>query len=202
MAPAQKHRERLIAASAALFRSKGYAATGLAEILAASGAPKGSLYHYFPLGKESLGVAALQAAAAQMGAAMQQAAAASGGPAAVIRHWGAVSAANLAASGYSQGCPIATVALEVAAESDAMCAAARAAFDGWARLLARLLRDAGVERARADALADFAISACEGALILARVRRAPDAILAAVEEVARAFEREIALNPTQSRSEP
>ena len=47
MAPGQKHREGLIAAAMTLFRRQGYAATGLAEILTESGAPKGSLYRLF-----------------------------------------------------------------------------------------------------------------------------------------------------------
>ena len=49
--------ERLIAAASTLFRDKGYAATGLSEILAAAGVPKGSLYHHFPGGKEDLALA-------------------------------------------------------------------------------------------------------------------------------------------------
>ena len=54
-------RERIVAASSELFRHRGYAGTGLKAILAASRAPYGSLYHFFPGGKEELGVAALQA---------------------------------------------------------------------------------------------------------------------------------------------
>ncbi len=50
-------RERLIITSAGLFRDKGFHGTGLTEILKASGLPKGSLYHHFPLGKSDLAVA-------------------------------------------------------------------------------------------------------------------------------------------------
>ena len=51
-------RERIVTASAELFRHRGYAGTGLKAILTASRAPYGSLYHFFPGGKEELGVAA------------------------------------------------------------------------------------------------------------------------------------------------
>ena len=49
--------ERLIAAAAGLFRARGYAGTGVAEVLKEAGVPKGSLYHHFPGGKEDLALA-------------------------------------------------------------------------------------------------------------------------------------------------
>ena len=42
-----------------LFRRNGYAATGTNEIVAVSGAPKGSLYHYFPAGKAEIAAEAV-----------------------------------------------------------------------------------------------------------------------------------------------
>ena len=51
-------------AASELFRRQGYAATGLKAILAASDAPYGSLYHFFPGGKEELGVAVLHSGGA------------------------------------------------------------------------------------------------------------------------------------------
>src|SRR5271165_4876433 len=61
--PAQ-HRQAIVRAAVALFRKQGFAATGLNEILSRSGAPKGSLYHYFPGGKAELGEAAVRQAGA------------------------------------------------------------------------------------------------------------------------------------------
>ena len=58
MARKAKHRQAIVDAAVALFRKQGYAATGLNEIVEASGAPKGSLYYYFPKGKASIAVAA------------------------------------------------------------------------------------------------------------------------------------------------
>ena len=54
-------RERILVAASELFRRQGFAATGLKSILLASDAPYGSLYHFFPGGKEELGVAVLDA---------------------------------------------------------------------------------------------------------------------------------------------
>ena len=47
-------KEKFIETASRLFEIKGYNATGLNEILAESGAPKGSLYYHFPQGKEQL----------------------------------------------------------------------------------------------------------------------------------------------------
>jgi len=47
------NRSNYLNAAVTLFRRKGYAATGLNDILQQSHAPKGSLYHYFPRVKSS-----------------------------------------------------------------------------------------------------------------------------------------------------
>lgn len=53
-------KEKILEAAAKLFQIKGYNATGLNEILKESGAPKGSLYYYFPNGKEELALEAIK----------------------------------------------------------------------------------------------------------------------------------------------
>ncbi len=59
-------RDRLVTSAALLFRQKGYEGVGVAEILAAAGAPKGSLYHHFPNGKADLARAAAKWTSGQM----------------------------------------------------------------------------------------------------------------------------------------
>ena len=59
MKKSTKNREQLARTAMRLFRRKGYASTGLQEILDVSGVPKGSLYYYFPDGKEALAEAAV-----------------------------------------------------------------------------------------------------------------------------------------------
>ena len=49
-----KPKDLLIETASRLFKLRGYCGVGLNDIIAESGVPKGSLYHYFPDGKEQL----------------------------------------------------------------------------------------------------------------------------------------------------
>src|ERR1700678_1862321 len=106
MAMPAQHRQALIRAAVALFRKQGFAATGLSEILARSGAPKGSLYHYFPGGKAELGEAAVRQAGATvthtLGALRDQAPNA----AELIRRYVDLLATWMRKSNWRDGCPI------------------------------------------------------------------------------------------------
>ena len=184
MAPAPKHRLAILAAAARLFRRQGYAATGLAEIVAESGAPKGSVYHYFPGGKAQIGVAAVGFAGDLVAGTLQDLALKAASPEALVRDYAGLLAGWMEQSGWRAGCPIATVLLETAPEDGAIAEAGRTTFAGWAEILTQSMRKAGIDQVRALELARFAISAMEGALIIARVERSGAAILGAGEEVA------------------
>lgn len=164
-------REAFVRATGKLLRRQGYGATGLNEIVAASGAPKGSLYFHFPGGKESLAVAAMTREAHVLRDAI---AALLDSRADVIEAIGSVIdtlAAGLERSGFQDGCPLATVALEQAARSDTMCDAAAAGFNSWVEQIEQRLLDAGLAEDAAHRKALLLLSAIEGALILARARR-------------------------------
>src|SRR3989442_6487432 len=47
-------RKRMIASTALLVRERGARATSIDDVLAHSGAPRGSVYHYFPGGRQQL----------------------------------------------------------------------------------------------------------------------------------------------------
>ena len=53
-------RSRILQAAQRLFRKRGYHATGLNDILELAQAPKGSMYHHFPAGKEEIGVCVIE----------------------------------------------------------------------------------------------------------------------------------------------
>ncbi len=164
-------RERLVRTAARLFQERGYAATGLSEILAASGTPKGSLYHHFPGGKEDLAIAAAELAGGQFLKTLKSDAASSASTAELVIRFGERLAGWLDQSGYTVGCPLATLALEQAPHSPALSDTVATMFTRWQDALADRLRADGIEETRADRLALLILSGIEGALILSRARR-------------------------------
>jgi TetR/AcrR family transcriptional repressor of lmrAB and yxaGH operons len=186
--PAQpKHRTAIVQSAAALFRRNGYSATGLADIVERSGAPKGSLYHYFPRGKAQIGEAAVASAGQLVQRTLATLATETPDAAALIREYCRWLGIWMAQSGWRDGCPITTVLLETAAGEDGIRAAGREAFAGWKATLAEALERDGAPVASAAELAGFAISALEGALIQARVEQSEAPIFSAGEVLARLF---------------
>lgn len=160
-----------------LFRRQGYASTGLQQILAESGAPKGSLYHYFASGKEALGEAAVRMAGEMVREMLIDLAARHRKPEAFLRAYCRVMAGWMAESGFRSGCPIATTLLETAPESPAITAAGQSAVDGWIDIVADVLARGGMTRRDARTRAQLVIAAMEGALMLSRIRQSTQPIL-------------------------
>jgi TetR/AcrR family transcriptional repressor of lmrAB and yxaGH operons len=80
-------------------------------------------------------------------------------------------ASELEKSGYKEGCPIATTALETAAQSEVLGAATRNAFQKWELEIKRGLFRFGMTSGDADLAATMVLSQLEGALLLARTYR-------------------------------
>ena len=184
MAPTGKHRETILTAAVSLFRRRGYSGTGLAEILSESGAPKGSLYHYFPGGKTEIGAAADSAAGGQVTRTLKALAEAHDTPEALLRAYAAQLAVGMEQSQWRSGCPIATVLLETAPQEDRITKAGADAFSEWTRVFEEAMIQSSVPPERARSLARLAIATIEGSLILSRVERSSDPILSSAETVA------------------
>ena len=190
MANTPKHRENLVNSAVRLFRRQGYAGTGLQQILAESGAPKGSLYHYFPGGKEAIGEAAVRRASQQVAEMLAGIAAAHDTAADFVRAWFAQYAAWMEESAYASGCPIATTLLETTPLSGDITRAGREGFDQWVAIIAPVFSAPDRPQAEAEKWARFAIATLEGALILARVEQSSAPILDAGARVGRVLESE------------
>jgi len=172
-------RERIVDASAELFRRQGYSATGVKQIVAEARAPFGSLYHFFPGGKEQLGADVVRWSGrryARLGDAVF-------GPApdvvAGVREFFAGAARDLHDSDYADACPIATVALEVSSVSEPMREACADVFEAWIGGLQARFVAAGVAAPRARELAVTMLAALEGAFVLSRALRSTEPLAVA-----------------------
>jgi TetR/AcrR family transcriptional repressor of lmrAB and yxaGH operons len=184
-----RQRSRIVAAAASAFRRQGYAATGVAEIIALSQAPKGSVYHYFPHGKDEIAVAALKYAGDKALETLRALAQRKRAPAKIALAYGALLRGWMQVSDFRDGCPVATTVLEAAADKDEIAAAGAQALRDWARFFGDLLIAEGVAPKRAHDLGRLAIMLFEGALIEARARRDGAAITLAAKEAARLFQQ-------------
>jgi len=171
-----KHRGAIVRAAATLFRRNGYAATGINEIAELAGAPKGSLYHYFPEGKDQIGEAAVRFAGKLVLTSLEKLEGDHKTAAAMMQAYCRLLAGWMAKSGFRDGCPISTTLLESAPQSPGIALAGREAFAAWQAVIARALLRDGFSKAEARRLSAFAISAMEGALILARVESSGEPI--------------------------
>jgi TetR/AcrR family transcriptional repressor of lmrAB and yxaGH operons len=183
-----KHRAPIVDAAVRLFRRQGYAGTGLNDIVDASGAPKGSLYHYFPAGKASIAVAAVEEAGRRVAETMAKLAREHRSTADLLRAHGRLYAGWMRKSGFRDGCPITTVLLELAPRDRGVSEAGRNAYAARLGVVrAKLLAD-GFSPLRAERLAVLCVSALQGALIQSRVERSGAAIETAADELATLLE--------------
>ncbi|OBY24769.1 TetR/AcrR family transcriptional regulator [Leisingera sp. JC1] len=168
-------RERLLRAAAGLFRNKGYSGTGLAELLAAAEAPKGSLYHHFPNGKSDLALAAADWASEQMLVLID----ASFTPAPTFQEGAKTVCYKLAKlfdkQGKWSGCPVSATLFE-GPENEAFHQHAAKLFEGWITETAAHARRLGLPEAEARAAAENFYILLQGGWQLARVRRDSDVI--------------------------
>jgi TetR/AcrR family transcriptional regulator, lmrAB and yxaGH operons repressor len=178
-----KHRGAIVRAAATLFRRNGYAATGINEIAEVAGAPKGSLYHYFPDGKDQIGEAAVRFAGKGLVVTMEKLEQEHRTAAAMVQAYCRLLAGWMAKSGFRDGCPITTTLLESAPQSQGITLAGREAFASWRAVIARALLRDGFSKQEARRLSTLTVSAIEGSLILARVESSGEPI----EDVAKSL---------------
>lgn len=165
-------RERILAATAELFRRQGYTGTGLKTVVAEAGAPFGSLYHHFPGGKQQLGVEVVRSSGAYFQALVSAVYDAQATTAESVWAVFAGAAQTLEETDYVDACPIATVALEVASTDEVLRVATAEVFTSWIEALTERL-DGDRDRALA------VIGALEGAFVLSRALRSTEPMYAA-----------------------
>ena len=169
-------RERILFAASELFRRQGFAATGLKSILAASDAPYGSLYHFFPGGKDDLTAAVITTSGAAYRELFEAIANEAASPAAAVTDFFDGAALVLEETDFIDPCPIGTVAREVASTNEALRRATDQVFGSWIDAVTIRLGAAGIEKQDAHRLAAAIVAALEGGFVLARARRDADVL--------------------------
>jgi len=179
-------RERMVFSAAQLLRRGGVGAVGMRETAAQALAPRGSLQHYFPGGKEQVVNEAVAWAGQYAAARVPRFLAALDQPspgalfAAMVQQW----TDELLAAGTLAGCPVAAATADSAQQIESTRTAAADAFACWLTAVTEALTAMDVPSARAEALATLMVSTLEGAILIARAERSPRALATAARELA------------------
>jgi TetR/AcrR family transcriptional regulator, lmrAB and yxaGH operons repressor len=162
-------RERVIAATIELMRRSGYAGIGINEILAEGGAPKGSLYHFFPDGKRQIASEAMAVYASQALAQYEKALAAPGTPAQKVKRLLKLPASRLVEADFRSSCMAGTLSLDLDDGLERVRGEVDAFFEEMIQLVATHLPMP--DRRRARSFAGLLLTTIEGAYIRGRAER-------------------------------
>jgi AcrR family transcriptional regulator len=162
---------RMIVAARRLYRERGYVATALSDVLEESAAPRGSVYFHFPGGKEELGTEVAFLHFAEVVAQINRSALKFDTAAAMIGDFIDQARDRLVASGYSEGCAVAPIILEATSHSKVLSDATRHGLEDVVAVFAARMTEKGVFASEARNLAIAAVTAVEGALVVARSLR-------------------------------
>jgi TetR/AcrR family transcriptional repressor of lmrAB and yxaGH operons len=156
----------MVQSAARQIGSRGVSATSFSDVVDDSGAPRGSIYHHFPQGKQQLAEEAVRWVGDQV--LSYQRACKATDAAGVIEHFVALFRGVVRESKGAAGCAVVGVAVDTSTGEAEQLAAVRATFRAWVALLGEQLEGVGIARGRARSLALATVAAVEGALILCR----------------------------------
>ncbi|MFD4183147.1 TetR/AcrR family transcriptional regulator [Rhodococcus sp. NPDC058514] len=167
-------RDRMLTSAITLFRERGIDATSFADVIERADAPRGSIYHHFPGGKTQLAEEATRTAGTLMGtliaSSLEQ-----GEPSEMLALIIGGFRQRLLDSDFRSGCPVVAGALE-GGDFPAAREVAGETFTSWEGTIAAALEQRGVPAARAESLATTAITAIEGALLVAKAQHSVQAL--------------------------
>lgn len=168
MKKGERTKSKIVEEASRLFRTQGFSATGLKQIIDESETPRGSLYYHFPGGKEELAKEVIEQhteeVVAQMRRALKESSGAADGLARLLDEF----AAQADLGECESGCPVMAISVEAASVSPELRDTARQAYERWRSLLAAHLMVAGFPDKEASALARSMVCMLEGSLIMAR----------------------------------
>jgi TetR/AcrR family transcriptional repressor of lmrAB and yxaGH operons len=159
-------RAKMVRSAALLIASRGVNATSFSDVLADSGAPRGSIYHHFPEGKHQLAQDAVRLTGEWV--LMHQRACVGTGAADVLSCFVDLWRQVVLASAGASGCAVAGVAIDSGPGEGGLIEVVRSTFRSWVDLIREQLEAAGVPSVRAASIAVATVAGMEGALILCR----------------------------------
>lgn len=186
-------RERMLDAAIGLMRHGGLAAAGMNEIVAASGAPKGSVYHHFPDGKRQLAAEALDRYAGRIHALFDASLAGARRPGDKVRALFRMLERRLEEADFGQSCAVGAVTLDLDEDLETVRLAATAAFEDWRELIA--VHFAIPDRRRREAFAGLVLTAVQGGYVRGRAERSTRPFREAGGWLAEIAEREVRAAP-------
>ena len=176
-------RLKMVSTAAALIQRRGVTATSFSEVVADSGAPRGSIYHHFPDGKEQLAGDAINWTLDRVMA--HQRACKARTPQGVIDCFIDLWRQTVIDSDATAGCVVAGVALDTTPEAAGLMGLVRSAFRTWLDLIAEQLHATGMPVRRARSVAIAALAGMEGAMILCRAERSVEPLEVVAAELKR-----------------
>ncbi|WP_405658789.1 TetR/AcrR family transcriptional regulator [Streptomyces sp. RK9] len=178
-------RERIVVVAARLIQRQGYVGTGIKQIAKEAQATLGSVYHFFPGGKEAVAVAALKHGEKEFRWLLEDALHREADPATAVEACAVELAVGLRESGWTDGCPVTAAALETLGSDSEIQRVCAEALLGWERIVEEKLLGSGFAPEDAREVATTVISALEGAEVTSQVARSEEPLRAAGRQLAR-----------------
>lgn len=176
-------REKILQTASRLFQLQGYHATGLNQIIKESGAPKGSLYHYFPNGKEELAIESVKYTSSFIETRIQGILDKVSNPIEAIQLFITETASQFDDPESIEGIPVGLLASETALISEPLRTVCLEAFKSWEAVFSRKLVQGGFEQKDASRLAMLINAMIEGGIMLSLVNKDKAPLLLIAENI-------------------
>jgi TetR/AcrR family transcriptional regulator, lmrAB and yxaGH operons repressor len=165
-------RKKMLVSAAQVMRERGPAGVTIDEVLARSGAPRGSVYYHFPDGRNQILAEALRYSGESITAMIDDAA--GWGARALLREFAGYWERLLSEGDFTAGCPVVAAAIGSDDENPKLSAEAGAILGHWCTALTRAFVNDGFADEDAASLAVMSIAAMEGAIVLSRSTQSAD----------------------------
>ena len=171
----------MLVSAAEVLRERGAAGVTIDEVLARSGAPRGSVYYHFPEGRNQILTEALQYAGEAITEVIDEATAKGGMY--LVRQFVEFWEQLLVESDFTAGCPVVAAAIGSTDEEPQLTTVAGSIFSHWRDALTCAFVSDGFEEADAASLAIMCIASLEGAVVLCRSTRRVDPLLDVAQQI-------------------